>query len=43
MNLAGDRAHQAALAPRHRFDADPESVERGLVTLVLTAWNCCGS
>jgi hypothetical protein len=23
-------------APRHRIDADPESVERGLVTLVLT-------
>lgn len=36
MNLARDRADQAALAPRHRIDADPESVERGLVTLVLT-------
>jgi hypothetical protein len=23
-------------SPRHRIDADPESVERGLVTLVLT-------
>ena len=36
MNLARDRADQAALGPRHRIDADPESVERGLVTLVLT-------
>jgi hypothetical protein len=36
MTPAGDRADQAALAPRHRIDADPESVERGLVTLVLT-------
>jgi len=27
---------QATPAPRHRIDADPESVERGLVTLVLT-------
>jgi hypothetical protein len=29
------RAERLA-APRHRIDADPESVERGLVTLVLT-------
>ncbi len=36
MSLARDRADQAALAPRHRIHADPESVERGLVTLVLT-------
>jgi hypothetical protein len=27
---------QATPSPRHRIDADPESVERGLVTLVLT-------
>lgn len=27
---------QSTPAPRHRIDADPESVERGLVTLVLT-------
>lgn len=27
---------QSTTAPRHRIDADPESVERGLVTLVLT-------
>ena len=26
----------ATPAPRHRIDADPETVERGLVTLVLT-------
>jgi Gas vesicle protein K len=26
----------AAVAPRHRIDADPESVERGLANLVLT-------
>jgi hypothetical protein len=36
MNLTRARADQAAPAPRHRIDADPESVERGLVTLVLT-------
>ena len=36
MSLARDRADQAALAPRHRIHADPEPVERGLVTLVLT-------
>jgi len=29
-------AEQAAPARRHRIDADPESVERGLVSLVLT-------
>ena len=27
---------QATPAPRRRIDSDPESVERGLVTLVLT-------
>jgi hypothetical protein len=27
---------QSTAAPRRRIDADPESVERGLVTLVLT-------
>ena len=29
-------AEQATPARRHRIDADPESVERGLVSLVLT-------
>jgi Gas vesicle protein K len=27
---------RVAASPRYRLDADPESVERGLVTLVLT-------
>lgn len=28
--------HEGHITPRQRIDADPESVERGLVTLVLT-------
>src|SRR5579864_3796860 len=36
MTLASDSATQGTVAPRHRIEADPESVERGLVSLVLT-------
>src|SRR5258707_13639274 len=36
MPPASDSLDQGTLAPRHRIDADPESVERGLVSLVLT-------
>src|SRR5260370_42153491 len=36
MTPASDSLDQGTLAPRHRIDADPESVERGLVSLVLT-------
>src|SRR5579864_5205216 len=36
MTLASDSATQGTVAPRHRIEADPGSVERGLVTLVLT-------
>src|SRR5258708_20260772 len=36
MTAGSDSIDEGTLAPRHRIDADPESVERGLVSLVLT-------
>jgi hypothetical protein len=34
--LTSRAGEQGTLARRHRIDADPESVEKGLVSLVLT-------